>query len=219
MPQFRGYLDLSVLSSTPASPASGYVRLYGKSTDNRVYAVDSSGRDHQVGHPGDFTPEDHGLVSWSFPYEAASGSHGTVGGTVYLVGQQVPRVATVTTLYWANQALATLTGGQCWAALLNSSGTVLQTVDISSKTAAGLQSATITATQVTPGFYWIGLLFNGLLIPALTRAANAEAGGLNVNRTAATARYASNGTSQTSITNRTPASNTVIASAIWAAMG
>lgn len=220
MPQYRGSVDLSSLSSAPASPASGFVRLYGKSTDSRLYFVNSSGVDHQVGHPGEFTPQDHGMLTWAFPFEAATAGQAATGGTIYMIAQSVPRSATVTTIYWCNQSSgSSLNAAQCWAGLLDSSGAVLQSVDISSKGGSGNQSATITSQAVTPGLYWIALLFNGTNLPSVARGTTVNANSLNMNRTASTARYATNGTVQTTLTNRTPASNTVLASAIWVGMG
>lgn len=218
MSQFRGAVDLTALSSTPSAPSSGYVRLYTK-TDGRVYTQDSSSVESVTGS-GNFGPLDHGLFSWSYDFSITTSGQALTAGTIYLVGQQVCKSGNATKIYWVNQGAATsLTSAQCWAALLDSSGTVLASVDVSGNGGGGTQTATISSTAVTPGFYWIGFVFNGTTPPSLARNSTISAAALNINRTVSQARFATNGTSQTTITNRTPASNTNLAAALWAALG
>lgn len=220
MTQFRGAVDLSTLSSAPSSPASGYQRLYPK-TDYRLYTVDSAGNEAQVGHPGGFTPYDHGAVSWSFDLCAGTAGQAMTAGQIYLIGQQVARPATVSTIWWCNQSSgSSLTAGQCWTALINSSGTVLGSADISSKGGVNLQSGTFTPVSVTPGFYWTAFLFNGTDRPSLLRQFSVSGAVNNFNRPDSMARFATyGGTSSTTIANITPASVSKYSVAMWAALG
>lgn len=220
MTQFRGAVDLSSLSSKPSSPASGYQRLYPK-TDNRLYTVDSSGNEAQVGHPGGFTPYDHGAVSWSFDLCAGTAGQAMTAGQIYLIGQQVARPATVSTIWWCNQSSgSSLTAAQCWAALVDSTGTVLRSVDISSNGAVNLQAATFTSIAINPGFYWTAFLFNGTSRPSLLRQFSVSGSVSNFNRADNLARFATvGGTTSTTITNFDPNTIAKYSVAMWAALG
>lgn len=218
MTQFRGAVDLSALASSPSAPASGYLRTYGK-TDGRLYTQDSAGHEAPVSVDGVFGPDDHSLLAWSFDPAITTAGTALTAGTIYLVGMQVRKSANATTIYWCNQSAGSgLTAAQCWAALLDSSGVVLQSADISGQGSSGSRSISITSTPVVPGFYWVAFLFNGTTPPSLARNSTISAGMLNLNR-GNLQRYATNGTSQTTITDRTPASNTNLAASIWAALG
>ncbi len=220
MTQYRGAIDLSTLAATPAAPASGYFRMYAKSTDSKFYFNNSSNIEHQVNHPGTFGPQDHGMLAWSYNFEGATSGLTITAGTIYMIGHVIPRAANATTIFWCNQAGgSTLTAAQCWVALLDSTGAVLQSVDISAKGAFGYQAMTIPTTAVVPGFYWTAFLFNGASLPALARGSTISGISLNGNRATTVARYCTNGASQTTITNRTPASNSLLTSAVWAAIG
>lgn len=221
MTQFRGAVDLSTLSSKPSAPASGYHRLYPKS-DNRLYMEGSAGSEYPVTYPAGWGPIDHGLLSWTYDPVMITTGQSPNAGSIYLGGHQVIQSGTVSTIYWVNTTAAsgTMTPGQCQAALLDSTGTVLVTADISSLSTAQFQSVSVTPTAITPGFYWVGFLWNGTSsFPQMARCSTTSMGAMNINRGNLN-RFALNGTSQSTITNRTPANNTNSgAFSIWSAIG
>jgi hypothetical protein len=93
-------------------------------------------------------------------------------------------------------------------------------VDVTAKvTSATLQTDTISQA-VTPGLYWIGMVFNAATPPQPFRAGGLDSSLLNVGLTASTARYATNGTAQTTLPSSiTPSSNTNNSIAWWAGLG
>lgn len=223
MTQYRGAVDLSALSSAPSAPASGYHRLYPK-TDNRLYLEDSAGSEYPAGHVGGFNPLDHGIFCWSYDPVMITAGQAPTAGNLYLCGQNVVTSGTVNNLYFIITASLTgsFTAGQCQIGLLNSSGTVLQTASIESNTTGGMQTIPITAQAVTPGLYWIALLWNGTLTSfTVARCSTTSMSAMNLGRTSGNRhRFALNGTGQTSITNRTPSSNGLTnAFSFWTAMG
>lgn len=206
-----------VMQGTPAFPPAGAQSVYMKA-DGYLYALDPSGNERRVNQPGSFDAEDHNLLAWSFPFEVTNSGQACTSGTIYLIGLRPNKTATTAALWWNNQAGGvTLNATQCKAALLDSTGAVLATpVNTNTLGAAGMQSVPYVANVVAGKFYWAAFLWVGTTPPSMARAVTTvSAGGLNVNLAAAVARYATNGTAQTTITNRTPASNTNLAAAIW----
>lgn len=222
MTQFRGAVDLSTLSSAPGSPSSGYHRLYPRD-NNRLYLKEPSGSEIPVGHGGGFDPVDHSISSWSYDPVLITSGQAPTGGTIYLIGQNVTTPATVSNIYFVVTAALTgsFTAGQCWTGLLDSSGAVLQTAAINSNSTGGLQTVSITPQNVVPGLYWVAFLWNGTLTGfTVARGSTSSVPAMNLNRTSGQHRFAINGTSQTTLTNRTPGSNGQTgAFSFWAAIG
>lgn len=157
-------------------------------------------------------PEDHGLLVWTYDPVFASSNSTLTNGTVYLIGIYVRRSLTISKVWWAHStAGATPTSTQNVAGLYSSVGSLLSSVNIDAKVTNGnaAQNATLTAPQVvTPGLYWIGLVFNATTAPTLLRTNGALQGLNNVNLTTSTKRFATNSTTQTTLPSSvTPASN------------
>lgn len=169
------------------------------------------------------TPRSRGLIAWSTdPANVSTGTTMTLG-TVYLVGVYVSASVNATKIYWGftTTAVTSPAAGQCFVGLYNSSGTRLVTAAVESvANATGLNATTISSTALTPGLYWVGLVFNGSSAGTHYRAGSLTSSVLNIGTTAATSQFATNGTSQTSLPSSiTPASNTGSATAFFVAIG
>lgn len=159
------------------------------------------------------SPVDHGLNGWSFDPSAVQ------GGTILPTAGQLhtARVRAVGSAVTAIQAYvtvagATLTSGQCFAALFNDAGALLGagavTADQSTAWAStGLKDMALSVAQaVTPGaFYQVGFFFNGTTGPTLARGSNIAAALINAGIGAAPFRY---GTANTGLTTAMPSNIT-----------
>ncbi|MCH5677926.1 hypothetical protein [Streptomyces gilvus] len=180
-----------------------------------------------AGHAlGEDTPANHGLVAWA--YDPTHNVNSTVlsSGVIYLTAVYVAASANVTKLYaHFNAAASSITAGQNFMGLYGSDGTRLATVNVDSLiTSTGLITATVSSTAVTAGgMYWVAQVYNATTPPSVARGAGTTGVGTvtNIGLTAATLRYATNGTSQTSLpASITPSSNAATAfGGPWVAIG
>jgi hypothetical protein len=174
-----------------------------------------------VGSPSTPQPGDHGLIAWTGdPQSSTTSGSVAVNGSLYLARVFIRSTTTVSKVWWINSAAgATATAGQNWVGLINSSGTVLSTGSIDSVAVTnGPQSGTLSVAQsVAAGSYWACLLVNAATPPTIARGGGLSQAGNNVNLTAASFRFAVNGTGLTTIpASITPASNTTTgALALW----
>ena len=172
-----------------------------------------------------FTPADHGLITWTQD-PAGCGSVGSAlaAGVVHLAKVKIVNRATVVTNILASitSAGATLTAGQCYAGLYNSSGTLLSaTADQSGTwTSTGLKTMALAAPQtLAVGTYYVALLANGSTPPSFMRGNGVSSSGLNAGLTVGTARFLTSGAALTAL----PASITLSSGstdfvARWAAL-
>lgn len=222
MTQYRGAVDLSTLSATPSAPASGYHRMYPKS-DNRLYLEDSAGEEYPVSYPGGWGPTDFSLAGWTYDPIMITTGQTPSAGTIYMIGVNVVQSFTASNVYFVITGTLTgsFTAGQTMVGVVDSSGSVLTTASLTPYTAQGLQTVPITSTALTSGMYWLAFLWNGTMSGfQVARCSTTSVGAMNINRSPNLSRVAVNGTSQTSITTRTPANNTNSgAFSIWAAIG
>ncbi|MET7761702.1 hypothetical protein ABZS71_06560 [Streptomyces sp. NPDC005393] len=117
-------------------------------------------------------------------------------------------------------AATTPTAGQNWIGLVNSTGTILSTASLVSLITSGSvpKSATLTAAQsLAAGTYWVAQLFNAAAVPLIYRTAMPFTGFGVVNQSTATQRYATAGTSQTTLASITMSSNAA-GQSIWVAV-
>lgn len=175
---------------------------------------------------GVVTPATHGLTAWSFDPVHAVNSSLPTNGTVYLVGIYPAADATITKIYWhVAVAGATPTANQNWVGLYDSTGALLASADVDdSVTDTGVIETTVSATAVTAGsMYWVAMLFNASTGPTISRATGLGSTSelANVGLSAASYRFATNGTSRTTLASTiTPANNTGTAFAgPWVAIG
>ncbi|WP_405620251.1 hypothetical protein [Streptomyces sp. NBC_00076] len=156
-------------------------------------------------------PGDHGLAAWSYDPTVAVSTLTPTLGTVYLSAVYLRQPTTISKCWFLlGTAAGTPTSGQNWAGLVNSSGTVLSTASLDTVVTGSNtpKSGTLSTPQsVAAGTYWVALLFNGTTAPVVYKTAMPFTGFANVNQTAATYRYATAGTAQTTLSNITPSSN------------
>lgn len=173
-------------------------------------------------------PRTHGLVAWTFDPAQAGGNLALTNGAQYLQAIYPSRTVDITTIwFYVSTAAGAATSGECLFGIVDSSGNLLASVDVSALlTSTGLKQATISSTLLTAGnFYWIVAMANcsgspstvTLRATSLSNIALANAG-----LAAATNRFTGCGTVQTSLGNFpiTPADNVVIASQqpLWMAV-
>lgn len=204
------------LDVTGTLTALGYLAVGANAGITGVLDVSGS-------NSGIWGPRDNGLIASAFDPGDSSGTLTLTGGTIYLTKLQIARAATPTKLYWyvATQAV-TATASQCWVSVLNSSGTILAApVDVATASETiGLKTTTVAPGALAAGaFVWAAIVLAGSTVGTVAvQNGSAKPTMTNVGLTAATLRYATNGTSQTTITNRTPGSNTA-GPAVWFALG
>jgi hypothetical protein len=129
--------------------------------------------------PGTFAPADYGYISWNYDPIMANGGLIIVAGEAYLSLVPVRSGATITNVVLdVNTVGSSLTSGQCFAGLFNSSGALLSaTADQSTAWAStGLKTMALTTPQtVTPGLYYVGFFANGTTMPKFEYFSNAVA--------------------------------------------
>jgi hypothetical protein len=171
------------------------------------------------------TPQDSGLISWSSDPTYPNANTVLTNGTIYLTRVQVRAAATLNNIYWwVGAAAVTATSGQNFVGVYDSTGTRVATTGVDANiTSTGMKTTAVTPVGLTTGFYWVAMVFNAGTAPGLTRGTSATgvSAATNVGLAAATLRYATNATAQTSLpTSITPASNTATAFAgPWVAIG
>jgi hypothetical protein len=170
-------------------------------------------------------PADNNLLAWTYDPSMATTGALLTNGTVYLSALYPARSTNVTKLYFhIGTAGVTATAGQNFVGLYNSAGTLLQSAGVDANvTTTGLQTVTITSQAVTAGsMYWVAMVFNAATAPTIVRGTGVTGVGslVNVGLTAASFRFATNGTGATALASTiTPASNvTATFAGPWAAM-
>lgn len=162
---------------------------------------------------GENTPSAHGVAAWCYDPALAVNSTQLTAGTLYLSRVNIAAAINVTKLYWwvANTGSGA-TASQNWLGLYNSAGTLLASVNVDTGFAsATLKTSTITSTALTAGsFVWVAMLFNASVTPTVTRGSGWTGvdTAANIGLTAATYRFAKNGTALTTLPSTiTPSSN------------
>ena len=171
-----------------------------------------------------FTPADHGLAAWTHdPATLRSASNATTSGTVYLCKVKIVNRSTVVSnvIVGIEAAGVTLTSGQCFVGLYNSSGTrlAISADQAANWTTTGLKTIALTAPQtLAVGSYYVAILAVGTTPPQFAMGAG---GATTVSAGLATgaARFLTGPTAQTSLpASITLASQTVTSGARWAAL-
>jgi hypothetical protein len=195
-------------------------RLTGNAAVNGNLTVDGTltAGGNALAPPSTPQPSDHSMVSWAYNPELAVTTLTPVLGTVYLTALPVRSAATISKLWFLmGTAATTPTAGQSWAGLYSPTGTLLSTAALDGVITSGnaAKSATLSAAQaVAPGIYWGALLINAAAAPVLYKTNMPFLGLANINQSAASYRYAINGTGQTTLSTITPSSNAA-GQSIW----
>lgn len=166
----------------------------------------------------DWSAADSGQIARTFDPALCTVAVAPGVGILNLLGIRIRSTTTTTGVTMAQAAAGTLmTSGQNFFALFNSTGTrVAITADLSTTLAAPNQLVNptwVTPAVLVPGAYWIGVLLNSTgVVPTLRTAMSTSASynlSVNANLTAATFRFAVNGSGQTAMpASIAPASNT-----------
>lgn len=171
-----------------------------------------------------FTPADHNLLTWTQdPATLRSTADASTGGVIYLAKVKIVNRSTLVTniIVGVVGAGVTLTAGQNFAGLYNSSGTLLSaTADQSAvwNTAGSKTMALVTPQTLAVGNYYVALLGNGATPATFATGAGASSV-TNQALTTGTSRFLTSGAAQTVL----PASITLGAGtpnngARWAAL-
>lgn len=156
-------------------------------------------------------PAANGLAAWSCdPYVCGVSGSAMTSGTVYLSGLFLAVTTTVTKVYFNIGTVGvTPTAGQNFVGIYDTAGVLKASAGIDATvTTLGPASITVTGVSLTPGMYWVALLFNAATGPQVTRPSTSLIGLMNLNLSGASLRYAVNGTARTTLAAPiTPASN------------
>lgn len=169
-------------------------------------------------------PQDHNYIAWTGPLDALTTGTVVTNGTIYLSKVQVRyRVSVSKILWWVSAVAVTPTASQNWVGVYNSSGAqVIAPVGVdAATTSTGNKETAVTPTVLTPGNYYIALVFNAATAPTLARGSGLAGNGWNAGLTASTYKYATNGTGATVLpASFTLSSNTATGFAgPWAGLG
>jgi len=173
--------------------------------------------------PNTILPSDHGLTAWA--YDPATGCNGTitaVNGTMYLSTLSFRVTTTVNKLwYMASTVGSGPVAGQNWMGLYTAAGA--RVASGSADSLVTLFNAAVGVTLATPyvapaGKYWVAMLFNATAPPTMSKTnVSINAFGSGAITSAASYRFATNGTSQTTLpASITPSAN-VIGGSLWVA--
>jgi hypothetical protein len=171
----------------------------------------------------DWQPQDMNMKAWTQdPAGCGSTGSASTSGVMYLSRVILRSAATISNLYYTvATAGVTLTAGQNWCGLYNSTGTKLaegpdQTTPM---TSLGTKTVAITPQNLAAGSYYIALLTNGTTPPQFMRGNGASGSALNVGLTVSTGRFLDYGTGQTTLpATATLSSAAFNAAARWGAM-
>lgn len=170
-----------------------------------------------------FLPEDAGLIAWNYDPAALQSITTTTptGGLVYLNRINIRVPTTITNILLGVQTAGSgLTASQNYAGLYNASGTLLSaTADQSSVwTGTGLKTAALTSAQaVGAGTYYVGFVTNGTTTPIFARSNAVSVSTENLGLPAASARWSTGPSAQTTLpASITMSSNTASSISWWA---
>lgn len=166
-----------------------------------------------------WVPSDNGWLAWSIdPSQSSTATINPTAGSVYMMAIPLRQAATVTNIIMSVVTPgATLTAGQNFAGLYNSSGTrVGVTADQSAVwTSVGAYVMPFTApANLTAGMYYGAFVSNGTTRPQFGAEASSAAV-MNTSLTAATYRSSIGATSQTTLPASITMASRTAASFSW----
>ena len=234
-----GVIWICTTAGSPGTWTKGAITLDSTASDIKptgtAAVAGSTGKAADAGHvhpvgPLDppFLPSDTATpyLAWNYDPGIATSNITVSAGIIFLVRINVRQTLSTATgvVLGIATAGATLTSGQNFAGLYNSSGTLLgTTADQSTNWAtAGLYQMAFSGgalTNVAAGFYWVAFVWNGTTSPGFARNAGGAVGSIpNAGTSVSTCRYGSNGSGKTSLANITPSASNFGTSSFWAAL-
>lgn len=167
-------------------------------------------------------PSDHNLIAWTYDPATISGNSTPVATDIYLMAIILRTSKTITNLILsATSGGTTLTAGGNFAALYDSGGTQRGvTADQTTPWAtAGTKIMALTSpySSAPAGVYWLAFVTNGSGLPQFARcnATGSSTSTVNVGLTASTARYATNGTTSTTLPSSITAASNANSTPSW----
>jgi hypothetical protein len=181
----------------------------------------ASASDHV--HPrSHWAPEDHNLITWTQdPATCAAGQLIPTAGQVQFARIHLPEAKTITNiLLFVSAAGVTLTSGQCFAALYNSSKALIAaTADQATNwQSTGTKTMALSggAQALAAGDYLVAFYANGSTLPTMLRGVSQSV--VNAGLSASTSRY---GTADSGLTTAMPSTLGTLSGASnawWAAL-
>lgn len=167
-----------------------------------------------------FTPRHAGFLVWSWDPTISNSSTAPTRGQTQLVRIDIPATMKITNVVtYLVSGGTTLTAGQNFAALYDSSGNQIGiTADQSTAWAGmGLVSMALTTPVTVSGgtFVWVAMLFNGSAAPTLYKTTQGDTAFGNLGLTVSTARYARNGGALTAMPASITLSNNIFTANTW----
>lgn len=194
-------------------------------TSNAAVDVTQNTRLNQI-EASSFMAADAGWLAWNYDPALTAGSTTLVTGQLFMCRVDLLSPATISTLYYAVNAVGvTLTSGQNLAGLYDASGNLLaQTADQSASwVSAGFKNtALVTPYVAAAGTYHLGFLSNGATPMSLLRAlgSGTQAATVNANLPVTTARWATTGSGLTALPSTvTMSGRTLSGGTPWVAVG
>lgn len=209
---------------SPLVPSDGMLgldttnkRLYARSGGSWIYApLDNGG--------ADFTPADHAMLLWTADPGVISGSGFQLAlGRVYLSKIKVNAPVTVSNMHYHVETAGTsLTAGQCFVGLYDSSGNrvAVSSDQATAMASTGAKTAAFTASAaLSVGYYYAAFLANGAGTVPNVSGGSGNSGVASNNLSTAASRSLNTGTGNTSLpTAITMASQSVNIAIRWAGL-
>lgn len=186
-----------------------------------------AGHVHPVGYSElSFTPSDLAYLAWTYDVGLASSASTPTTNVVNLYRVNIRQAISVTNvILGVATAGSGLTSGQNFVGLYNSAGTLIGTSADQTTPwgTSGLKTAALVGGPfaLSAGtFVWVAVVSNtGTSTPNLFRTSAGNSTVMNAGFTAATARWATNGTATTALPGSiTPASNVLAGVGYWAGL-
>lgn len=234
------YIPLAILGATghlseivylTAYTAAGTTGTITRGVEGTTGSAHSSGdivtQAQLVADPagGTFAAPDHGYQAWAFDPALSSGANVSAStGAVYVVKIPTPTSITVTSMSLYFQSTGTLTAGQSFAGLYDSTGTrLVVSADQStawSGSSGGVVNTALSPTTITGPWVWASILMVGSPIPPMRGLTVSTGALLSAGLSAANSRFARVSTGATSLpTSFTPSSlNVSFALQVWVAL-
>lgn len=205
----RSYAGASYSGGIPLAPGTGSA---GSSPQ-------AARADHSHGL-ATFTPDDHGLLAWTFdPVLCANSAQVGNASTLYRFKIKIPVAMTISNIHiLVTGAGTTMTAGQNFAALYSSAKARLSVTDDQTTAwgSTGHKTMALTTPQaVAAGVVYGAFWMNGTSLPTLARATALASYVANPNLSAANSRHATANGSLTTTGPATIGSETASSQAFW----
>lgn len=221
----QGVIGLKAAAAVPTTnPAAGGVIIYAE--NGELKWRDPSGTVHTAGGGtavvADATPLEQGYIGWNYDPISAANNTQPSSGVPVLVKVKTAVSGTLSNIHLnVNTQGSGFTAGSSFAAIYDMSGVQLGvTPDIATQlSSTGAKTLALNAAVPVTGntFYYVYLIINASVMPALNRAANI--GAINHNTSPGTYRFATLGSGATSApANINLGASAALSTSYWVAL-